>query len=157
MEQFLKDAGDFLGSLAYMIGAGLYYIYAVISEAMGEMIKNIKLPMMPSRSKILNQTYVSGSLLLLFLIYVVFINIKTYKMFVHDKKSAERKMMRISEARLLRHCFFGGAAGGLIGMKQARHKTRKPTFAVWVTVMLVIQILIFSFVAGFFGFWIYLS
>lgn len=41
-----------------------------------------------------------------------------------DKKKAQQKKWRISEAVLLNFGFFGGAIGALAGMKLFRHKTK---------------------------------
>ena len=107
--------------------------------------------------KLLDYSIVNKIILSVFLIYILFINIKTYVLFVQDKKYAIEDAERISEARLLKHCFFGGALGGFLGMRIAHHKTKKLLFSVCVPLMLIIQALAVSFVCGFFGFWIYMS
>ncbi|MBP3361576.1 MAG: DUF1294 domain-containing protein [Clostridia bacterium] len=112
---------------------------------------------------------ISGGLLLIFLVYILVMNISAFKLFREDKKKAQaappkaaagrrkRSYDRISEKKLLSRCFFGGALGGFIGMKVFRHKTLKPKFTIGVTVMLVVQLMIFSFIVGFFGFWLYFT
>lgn len=102
--------------------------------------------------KLLDYDIVNKSFLTVFLIYILFINIKTYFLFVKDKKYAIQDKERISEARLLKHCLLGGALGGLLGMKSAHHKTRKWLFSIGVPLMLLIQALIISFLCGFLGF-----
>ena len=107
--------------------------------------------------KILEYDIITRSFLTVFLIYVLFINIKTYFLFVKDKKYAIENKERISEAKLLKYCFLGGALGGFLGMKTAHHKTRKWLFSIGVPLMLVIQTLIISFLCGFFGFGLYMQ
>lgn len=107
--------------------------------------------------KLLKQDKISKGILSVFLIYLLFINIKTYILFIKDKKySLQEDCLRISEATLFKHCFFGGALGGFLGMKIAHHKTQKLLFSVFVPLLIIIQILITSFIIGFFGFWIYM-
>lgn len=157
MQDFLKVIVEFLSTVGYFVSTGLYYFFIMISDLVKKVIDELAIPKLPSRSKLLNYTYISGTVFLIFLLYVGYINIKTYSLFVKDKENAVERKFRVSEARLLRNCFFGGALGGFLGMKKARHKTRKPAFFIGVTVMLGVQILLFSFVCGFFGFWIYMS
>jgi uncharacterized membrane protein YsdA (DUF1294 family) len=114
--------------------------------------------------KILQERIISGTIVTLVIIFILSKNIGAYKLFKLDKKKAKqngesngRRTDRISERKLLSKCFFGGAIGGYLGMKLCRHKTLKAKFRVGVTVMLIIQLLLYSFVFGFFGFWLYLS
>ena len=156
MEEFLKIVAEFLSVVGMAIVSGLYYIFSFIKKWANGLWDELMV-MLPSRSKILTYTYVSGTLFLMFLLYIIYINIKTYSLFVKDKENAIEKRRRVSEARLLKNCFFGGALGDFIGMQSARHKTNKPVFRIGVAVMLVVQVLLFSFVCGFLGFWIYMS
>ncbi len=157
MQEFFSVLGEFFSKLALYVAIGAEYLFKNLSKWFTDIMNSIDIPLLPSRSKLLNYTYVSGTLLALFLIYVFFINIKTYSLFIEDKRLAEDEEFRIKESTLLGYCFFGGALGGLLGMKRARHKTRKPLFSVGVRIMLVIQVMLFSFVCGFFGFWLYMS
>ena len=59
-----------------------------------------------------------------------------------DKSKAIKHKRRIRESTLLGLSFFGGAAGGLLGMCVFRHKTRKPYFLYGLPLMLLIQTLI---------------
>ena len=157
MQEFLSVLGEFFSKLAMFVTIGAEYLFKILSKWFKAIISSIDIPLLPSKSRILTYTYVSGTLLALFLIYVFFINIKTYSLFAEDKRLAEEEEFRIKESRLLKYCFFGGALGGFFGMKKARHKTRKPLFYIGVRVMLIIQVMLFSFVCGFFGFWLYMS
>ena len=157
MQNFIGMLGDFLTDIGYVVYKAAVYIVKAVGDLIGMVIDELAIPMLPSRSKILDYTYVSATLFLLFLAYVIYINVKTYSLFVRDKENAVERKYRISEARLLRYCFLGGAFGGFLGMEKARHKTKKPAFTVTVRILLVIQLSLFSFVCGFLGFWIYMS
>ena len=98
--------------------------------------------------------------------YVLYLNIVAFNLFRVDKKKAinsptERKEKkrydRICERKLMSKCFFGGAIGGFFGMKIFRHKTQKWKFKIFVPVFLIAQLIIYSFVFGFLGYWVYLS
>lgn len=157
MEEFLRNFGSFLLLILKGLADMLTYIISNIGKWLFNLVSNITLPMFPSRSKILYHPYVSNSLLVIFIIYILYINTKAYNLFTIDKKNAIKNYERISEFRLLKYCFLGGAVGGFLGMKINRHKTRKPLFTITVTLLLIVQIILFSFIFGFFGFWVYLS
>lgn len=78
----------------------------------------------------------------LILIYIAVINIITFILFGMDKSRAIKHKRRIRESTLLGLSFFGGAAGGLLGMYVFRHKTRKSYFLYGLPLMLLIQTLI---------------
>lgn len=73
------------------------------------------------------------------LTYLVAINAVTFALFCLDKARAVRGAWRIPEKVLLGCSAIGGAAGGLLGMRIAHHKTRKPLFYLGVPAMLVAQ------------------
>lgn len=60
-------------------------------------------------------------------------------LFCLDKARAVRGAWRIPEKVLLGCSAVGGAAGGLLGMRVAHHKTRKPLFYLGVPAMLIVQ------------------
>ena len=163
MSEFLGTLWEFIVYLGEMIWTGLTiaasYIavfFTWVGEGIGGWIGSLHIPMLPTISRVLGVEAVSGTILALFAIYIIVINIISFNMFVSDKKKAEsRREMRTSERALLSVCFWGGSLGGFLGMRIARHKTLKKKFTIGVTVMLVIQALLFSMVVGFFGFWIY--
>lgn len=73
------------------------------------------------------------------LAYLAAINAITFALFCLDKARAIRGTWRIPEKVLLGCSAVGGAAGGLLGMRVAHHKTRKPLFYLGVPVMLIVQ------------------
>ena len=77
----------------------------------------------------------------------------TVNRFGADKASAKKQGTRVSEKKLFRVCFWGGAIGGMIGMYLFRHKTLKKKFSVGVPILFLIQLLLDSFILGFLGFW----
>ena len=123
MQNFISMLGDFLAAIGYVVYKAVVYIVKGIGDLIGMVIDELAIPMLPSRSKILDYTYVSSSLFLLFLVYVIYINIKTYSLFLKDKENAVERRYRISEARLLRNCFLGGAFGGILGRQDIRQKS----------------------------------
>ena len=85
--------------------------------------------------------------------YIVIMNIVTLCMFGADKGKAKKSKNRVSERRLIKMCFFGGAVGGFIGMYLFHHKTKKAKFFLSVPLMFIIQIVLQSFIIGFLAFW----
>ena len=163
------EFGEFLLELLASALWGLYMIFSYIFKEIAGVIGKYIIPVLPSRVRLLQDNNISAGILIAFVIYVLYMNIYTFNLFRVDKKKAKkappkdenlkrsRKYDRISERRLLMSCFYGGAFGGFLGMKICRHKTLKPKFRIGVFVMLVLQMLIFSFVVGFFGFWVYFT
>ena len=63
-----------------------------------------------------------------FLILVAAMSAVTLLLYLIDKSRAKRGAWRIPEKVLLGCGILGGAAGGLLGMKLFRHKTKKAYF-----------------------------
>ena len=76
--------------------------------------------------------------------YLAVINAVTFALFCLDKARAVRGAWRIPEKVLLVCSAIGGAAGGLLGMRVAHHKTRKPVFYLGVPSMLVAQAMLLA-------------
>ena len=72
---------------------------------------------------------------------------------IDKKRSKSRKKYRVPEKKLLSLCFFGGAGGGVLGMQIFRHKTQHKKFTILVPLMFVIQLILYSVLLGFLGFW----
>ncbi len=116
-------------------------------------LKDVPLPVPPTMLKLFGNNKANFFLFALFVIYVLFINIRTYIAFGTDKKHAVNRKERIPEKELLKYVWLGGAVGGGIAMLFFRHKTLHQKFITTVTVLLFVQLLIFSFILGFLGFW----
>ncbi|AEG60916.1 DUF1294 domain-containing protein [Desulforamulus ruminis] len=74
--------------------------------------------------------------------YLLAVNVIAFIMFNLDKWYASTGGWRVSESTLLLTCLLGGAPGGYLGMRYARHKTKKPLFAVGLPAMGIIQLFI---------------
>jgi uncharacterized membrane protein YsdA (DUF1294 family) len=61
--------------------------------------------------------------------YLAAMSVSMLGMMGADKRRARLGRRRISERRLILWALLGGAAGGWIGMRLFRHKTRRRTFA----------------------------
>lgn len=163
--EVLADIGAFIGELLVSSLWGLYMIFSYVFTKIGEFLDSLNIPMLPSSSVILRESFISGTFLVIIVVFILAMNISAFNLFRKDKLKAKKqaskeenaKIMRISERRLLARCFFGGAIGGYLGMKICRHKTLKKKFTVGVGTMAVIQLLVYNFVLGFFGFWLYMS
>ena len=110
----------------------------------------------PTMTRIFNNTAFCTAVLLIIFIYIIAINIAAFAAFGEDKEHATRREERISEKSLMRLCLLGGSFGGFIGMKVFHHKTLKKKFSIGIPILLLIQLVLFSFIMGFFGFWIYI-
>lgn len=118
-----------------------------------EWLKNVPLPVPPTMLKLFSNNKANLILFLLFTAYVIFINVRTFTLFAVDKKHAVKKHERIPEKELFKYIWLGGAPGAALAMLIYRHKTLHKNFTVTVTILLIIQLMLFSFVLGFLGFW----
>ncbi len=145
----------------YIIGQALWFVLQKIWEgikicggwiykSVSEWLSTINFP---TAMKIFSDINANRALFIAIAAYIIFMNVWAFSLFGKDKGSAKRKQRRTSEAKLLKICFFGGAAGGLIGMNVFHHKTKHKRFSVGVTIMFIIQLILYSFVLGFMGFW----
>ncbi|HOK63676.1 MAG TPA: DUF1294 domain-containing protein [Soehngenia sp.] len=81
------------------------------------------------------------------LIYIAIINVYSFYLFGKDKKLSKDHKWRISENKLLFVCFIGGSIGGLLGMKNFSHKTKKRKFTILIPLFLILQLyLIYEFI-----------
>ena len=87
------------------------------------------------------------------ILYLVIINVITFVIFGVDKYKAIRQEWRIRESTLLGLALIGGSIGGWLAMYIFHHKTKKVKFFVGIPVILVIQIVVFSylFCGGYIG------
>ena len=84
---------------------------------------------------------------LLFMVYILLVNIITFALYGIDKQRAVKQRYRISEATLLGLAFIGGSIGALAGMYVFHHKTRKPKFKIGVPLILLLHAVIFIFIS----------
>ena len=121
----------------------------------GEWMKTVKVSP-PPLLKFFGNDAVNGTILIIFLGYIVFINIKAYFLFKKDKRYAQEGEERIPEWRLMSHIWIGGAIGSVIAMYRLRHKTRHRSFTISAWVCMVLYLLLFSVGFGFLSFWTFL-
>lgn len=118
-----------------------------------EWISTVRLNM-PPMLKIFGNTKFNGIVLIAVIAYIVFINIKAYFLFAADKRyAAEEGAERVPEWRLLANIWLGGAIGSAVAMYKLRHKTKHKVFTISAKVCVFVDLLVFSFVIGFLGFW----
>lgn len=77
-------------------------------------------------------------------LYLGIINAFALAIMLIDKYKAKKKAWRIPEAVLMTVAALGGSLGVLFGMYSARHKTRKPKFAVGVPFLLLLHIVLLT-------------
>lgn len=90
----------------------------------------------------------NGELYSLLTTYLVIINVLGFLMFGYDKLKAKRSGWRIPESRFLFIGLLGGAAGIYLGMKLFRHKTRHNLFVFGIPVLMVLNIVMFYYLAS---------
>ena len=78
-------------------------------------------------------------------IYPLAVNALGLLIMHYDKYLAQNNKWRIPEKTLLGIAAIGGSVGCILGMYSARHKTRKPKFAIGLPVIFVLQLLVLNF------------
>ena len=78
--------------------------------------------------------------MLILVIYLVIINIVAYAMMGIDKRKAQKKEWRISEAALFASALLGGSIGSIAGMQRFRHKTKHWYFKYDMPAILLVQV-----------------
>ncbi len=124
-----------------------------LSGAIGAFLIGLRIPPIPSAMKIFSNTTVNRAVFFVILLYAAAVNIAAIAMYGADKKNAEGGKRRIPERRLIGICVLGGAPGGFLGMMLFRHKTQHKKFSVCVPILFAVQLILYSFLLGFLGFW----
>ncbi len=71
------------------------------------------------------------------IVYLASVNLFTFCLFCIDKRRARCGAWRVPEKMLLGFSAAGGAAGGILAMHVAHHKTRKPAFKFGMPALLI--------------------
>lgn len=79
-------------------------------------------------------------LLILFIVYLVIMNIAGYATMGIDKARAKKGAWRIPEATLFWIAILGGSLGSIFGMQHFRHKTKHWYFTFGMPVIFFIQL-----------------
>ncbi len=77
---------------------------------------------------------------IIFIYYLMVINIVTLLVYGIDKWKAKRKRWRIPESVLILLAVIGGGIGALLGMFVWHHKTQHAKFKIGVPIILLMQI-----------------
>ena len=73
------------------------------------------------------------------LIWIAVWSLVTFAVYAYDKRAAKARRRRVPETTLHTLALVGGFVGGWIGRQGLRHKTRKPKFAVVLTLATVVH------------------
>ena len=74
------------------------------------------------------------------LVYLAVLNLVTFALYGADKRRAKKGQWRIPEKTLFLPAIFGGALGGVAGMRLFRHKTRHWYFQYGFPLLLLLQL-----------------
>lgn len=74
-------------------------------------------------------------------ICLLILNVFGFIQFGVDKKRAQKRKWRISEASLFATALLGGSIGCIVGMKVFRHKTKHKSFIIGMPLILLLQII----------------
>ncbi len=80
-----------------------------------------------------------------FFLYLFLINATGFFLMLTDKHRAKNNLWRIPERWLLTVAALFGSFGILLGMKLARHKTKKPKFSILVPILFALQVILAIF------------
>ncbi len=138
------------GSYIYLALSVIFAFLKMVGTSIYEWF--ISLPF-PTVMKLFGNPIMNKAVFAAVAAYILAVNIAALAMFLSDKKRAQTKRGRIPEKKLIRVCVLGGAIGGIIGMSAAHHKTNVKKFKMTVPALFIIQLLVYSMVLGFLGFW----
>ncbi|MCH5212966.1 MAG: DUF1294 domain-containing protein [Oscillospiraceae bacterium] len=122
-------------------------------KAFYEYLKEAPIPAPPTMMKLFSNNKANLILFTVFVAYIIFINVRAYVVFAADKRYAQRNQERVPEKTLFKYMWVGGAAGSGLSMLMNRHKTQHANFVATAAVLVVIQLILFSFILGYLGFW----
>lgn len=84
---------------------------------------------------------------IIFLIFLLLINIIAFLLTYYDKKASKTGLRRIKENTLMLVALLGGSAAMYITMKIIHHKTRVSLFMVGLPFIFIVEMIIVIFVA----------
>lgn len=77
---------------------------------------------------------------MIYIAFLLFINVVTCMLFFDDKSRAVNNGYRIPEFQLLLFAAMGGSVGAVLAQRWARHKTRKQPFADMLLLIIGLQL-----------------
>lgn len=142
-----------VGQILYLgfkqIGEDIKFLTDWIKAFLG----NVRVPSFPNTIKVFSNVTANKLLFVIIALYALVMNIWSFSMYGKDKKHAKTRKRRISENKLMTVSVLGGAVGGFLGMVIFSHKTKHTKFRAGLPVLCAIQLIFFSFILGFLGFW----
>ena len=79
-------------------------------------------------------------------LWFVVINVIGYVVMSEDKNKARKRKQRVPEKTLFLLAGMGGALGVLTAMYRKRHKTRHTSFRIGVPLLLLLNVLLYSYI-----------
>lgn len=154
VSEILSGIGSYLQIFGLWIFDLLKALCSYVAIAVSTWLSTFTLPMLPTFLKVFSNEAVNMAIFVIAVLYIIIMNISAFMMFGIDKKRSKgRKKQRVPEKKLMALCFWGGAGGGVLGMQIFRHKTQHRKFTVLVPLMFIIQLVFYSVLLGFLGFW----
>ena len=77
---------------------------------------------------------------IIFVVYILIVNVLAFIMYGIDKRRSQRKMYRIPENTLLWMARLGGGVGSWLGIKVFHHKTKHKRFMIIVPLWTVLWV-----------------
>lgn len=160
-EEILGSVGSVLSVIGSYLWQFLQWLFELLGKLFGHIaiaistwLSTLTLPMLPTFLKIFSNETINLAVFFVIFLYIIAMNIITFMMFGIDKKRSKiRRARRIPERTLIASCFWGGAGGGLLGMQIFKHKTQHKKFTIFVPLLFIIQLVLYSVLLGFLGFW----
>jgi len=90
--------------------------------------------------------HIEVSIMRLFLIYLIVINLIGYFIMYADKQRAIQRKYRIPEKNLWVIALIGGAVGTTLGMNRFRHKTKHAAFRIGFPILAMLQVILFLWI-----------
>ena len=77
---------------------------------------------------------------IVFVVYILIVNVLAFILYGIDKRRSQRKMYRIPENTLLWMARLGGGVGSWLGIKKFHHKTKHKRFMIIVPLWTVLWV-----------------
>ena len=78
---------------------------------------------------------------IIFVVYILIVNVLAFVLYGIDKRRSQRKMYRIPENTLLWMARLGGGVGSWLGIKVFHHKTKHKRFMIIVPLWTVLWVM----------------
>ena len=85
-------------------------------------------------------------------LYLLAVNLTAFFLMGIDKRRAKKDLWRVKEKTLFLPVLLGGGAGGILGMKMFRHKTKHWYFRFGFPAILILELASVAFLCWYFMF-----